>query len=48
MNFFHQMKSSDTNIIHFDNLNQYQQHIFFSISGTQRPLTMLSQLGTKK
>jgi len=48
MNFLHQMESSDINIIRFDDLNQCQQHIFFSTSGTQRPLTMLSQLGTKK
>jgi hypothetical protein len=48
MNSPHQMESFDTTIDCFGGINQCQQYFSLSTAGIQRPLSLLSQSGTKK
>jgi hypothetical protein len=48
MNFPHQMEPFDINIVYFGEINRYQQHFSLSTIGIQRPLSLISQPGTKK
>jgi hypothetical protein len=47
INSLYQMEPFNTNIIHFGGLNQCQRHFSLSTVGIHRPLSLLSQLGTK-
>jgi len=47
MNFPHQNEQFDTNIVHFDGLNQCQWHVFLYTSEIQFSLSLLSKLGKK-
>ena len=48
MNSPHQMELFDTNIDCFSGINQCQRYFSLSTAGIQRPLSLLSQSGTKK
>jgi hypothetical protein len=48
MNSPYQMELFDTNIDCFSGINQCQRYFSLSTAGIQRPLSLLSQSGTKK